>query len=150
MEIEAKEASLNTMVVTIQALMVSNKQMTLAVFRQLPLRYIDPFEDDILSLWGIVRYKISDEGSTWIVLEKGGRLYRCPYPHTEVIDYSNYKIARNTLEHNKLSRDTEYIEKLDEKLRYEIKEIEEAKRYNNGVIEFQCKIRTLPQLFIAV
>lgn len=36
MEIETKNASLDTMAVTIQALHVSGKQMTLAVFRQLP------------------------------------------------------------------------------------------------------------------
>lgn len=39
-EIETKRASLDTMSVTIQALHVSGKQMTLAVFRQLPAKVL--------------------------------------------------------------------------------------------------------------
>ena len=79
MEIETKKASLDTLAVTIQALHVNGKQMTLAVFRQLPVMNI--YEQDgslkSVTLWGIVRYTIKDEGQLWVVCDSGGVLYRC-------------------------------------------------------------------------
>ena len=79
MEVETKSASLDTLAVTIQALHVSGKQMTLAVFRQLPAAYA--YNDDgsmaPLEYWGIVRYAIKDEGDLWVIAASGGRLYRC-------------------------------------------------------------------------
>ena len=78
MEVETKHASLDTLSVTIQALHVNGKQMTLAVFRQLPV--ISPYNEDgslaPLEYWGIVRYRINDLGSSWAVCSTGGRLYR--------------------------------------------------------------------------
>lgn len=83
----ATEATLNTLSVTIKALMVSGKQMTLAVFRQLP------FEDSAglltqdghlrqdLNYWGRVCYSIKGEGDHWVVLESEGQLYRADLPH---------------------------------------------------------------------
>lgn len=80
MEIETRSASLETLSVTIQALHVSGKQMTLAVFRQLPVTHA--YNDDgslrPMEYWGIVRYAIKDEGDAWVVCASGGRLYRCP------------------------------------------------------------------------
>jgi hypothetical protein len=69
MDIETKHASLDTLAVTIQALHVNGKQMTLAVFRQLPE----------LQLWGRVRYTIPGEFRNvdmWIVGSRQGKLYR--------------------------------------------------------------------------
>lgn len=79
LEVETKSASLDTLSVTIQALHVNGKQMTLAVFRQLPScgLYVDCGIDPALHLWGIVRYPIKDEGSLWAVADRDGRLYRC-------------------------------------------------------------------------
>lgn len=72
MEIEARQASLSTMAVTINALHVNGKQMTLSVFRQLPIAQ----EDEHSELWGVVRYKIKHEGEVWIVFSKNGILMR--------------------------------------------------------------------------
>lgn len=80
MEIETKRASLDTLSVTIQALHVNGRQMTLAVFRQLPTAsaYNDDGSLAPLEYWGIVRYAIKDEGDLWVVCASGGRLYRAP------------------------------------------------------------------------
>ena len=72
MTIETKHASLSTMAVTIQALHVSGKQMTLAVFRQLPIKN----ETEKHSGWGYVRYSIKDQGSIWYVYSEDGFLFR--------------------------------------------------------------------------
>jgi hypothetical protein len=71
--IKTKEATLATLSVEVKALRVSDKQMTLAVFRQLPEGSISHSKDGIL--WGIVRYKIEDEVN-WIVYSLDGKLYR--------------------------------------------------------------------------
>lgn len=72
-DIETKTASLQTFSVTIRALHVNAKQMTLAVFRQLPIFTDDPTGCDH---WGVVRYSIKDEGDLWLVLSSQGLLYR--------------------------------------------------------------------------
>jgi len=80
----ATEATLSTPQVEIKALSVSGKQMTLAVFRQLPLAAAIRKEegllfDDVCS-WGIVRYEIKDRGELpcdlWAVMWPKGALYR--------------------------------------------------------------------------
>lgn len=80
LHIETKSATLDTLAVTIQALHVSGKQMTLAVFRQLPTTLAYGEDGSLLPLeyWGVVRYAIKDEGDAWVVCATGGRLYRCP------------------------------------------------------------------------
>jgi hypothetical protein len=72
MDIETKNASLDTLAVTILALHVSGKQMTLAVFRQLP----EGVEQQGSELWGTVRYAIKDSGDLWLVFSNDGRLFR--------------------------------------------------------------------------
>lgn len=78
-EVETRAASLETLAVSIQALHVNSKQMTLAVFRQLPVA--SPYTDrgNLLKLefWGLVRYPIKDEGDLWAVASFDGKLYRC-------------------------------------------------------------------------
>lgn len=79
----AKDASLTSLSVTITALVVSGKQMTLAVFRQLPAA--EALKENgqlaILGWWGRVRYSIKDEGvDEWIVAEHESALYRCAMP----------------------------------------------------------------------
>lgn len=63
MDVETKNASLDTLAITILALHVNGKQMTLAVFRQLP----EGREDEDSELWGTVRYSIKDAGDLWLV-----------------------------------------------------------------------------------
>jgi hypothetical protein len=72
--IETRNCSLDTLAVTIQALHVSGKQMTLAVFRQLPVALEQEFKES--QPWGTVRYAIKDEGDRWLVFSADGRLYR--------------------------------------------------------------------------
>jgi len=75
----AKEASLKTLSVSIQALVVNGKQMTLSCFRQLPEGITTKQSGDLApgTWWGLVRYKIKNEGDLWAVREHNGRLYRC-------------------------------------------------------------------------
>lgn len=79
MEIETKSASLDTLAVTIQALHVNGKQMTLAVFRQLPIKdtYLDDGSLAPMEYWGLIRYQIKEQGDVWVVCSKDGCLYRC-------------------------------------------------------------------------
>jgi hypothetical protein len=81
MIIETQRATLDTLSVTIQALHVSGKQMTLAVFRQLPVAsaYTKTGALDDLEFWGFVRYPIKNQGDEWIVAAKNGSLYRCNF-----------------------------------------------------------------------
>lgn len=80
MQIETKSASLDTLAVTIRALHVSGKQMTLAVFRQLPTISACNEDGSIrpMEYWGIVHYAIKHEADTWVICASGGILYRCP------------------------------------------------------------------------
>lgn len=78
-EILATEATLSTLKVEIKALTVSGKQMTLAVFRQMPLMNVTQPNGALwanVRYWGIVRYAIKDEGDVWAVIELEGKLYR--------------------------------------------------------------------------
>lgn len=76
--IETQNASIDTLSVTIRSLHVNSKQMTLAVFRQLPV--VPVYRDDgtlmPLERWGLVRYEIKDEGKLWLVASHAGALYR--------------------------------------------------------------------------
>jgi hypothetical protein len=76
--VEAKQASLSTLSVTIQALHVSGKQMTLSVFRQLPVDDVYCFPSRH-TLWGTVRYPLKHDGELvdeWVVAECYGTLFR--------------------------------------------------------------------------
>jgi putative heme iron utilization protein len=78
-EILATEATLSTLRVEIKALAVSGKQMTLAVFRQLPQMDTTSAVEELwpdAAYWGTVRYTIKDEGDLWAVIEQDGKLYR--------------------------------------------------------------------------
>ena len=66
-EVETKNASLDTLAVTILALHVSGKQMTQAVFKQLP----EGYEKEGDPIWGVVRYS-----GLWIIFSSKGTLYR--------------------------------------------------------------------------
>ena len=70
-EVETKNASLDTLAVTIMALHVSGKQMTQAVFKQLP----EGYEKEGEPIWGIVRYK-GIHSNIWIIFSSDGILYR--------------------------------------------------------------------------
>ncbi len=76
--IETKTASLDTLSVTIRALHVSGKQMTLAVFRQLPVAELcDEFGEPFGNWWGRVIYPLKNEADHWMIVEYEGQLHRC-------------------------------------------------------------------------
>lgn len=88
MQVETKNASIDTMAVTIKTLHVSGKQMTLAVFRQLPKAR----EREDSELWGVVRYAIKDEGDLWLVFSHDGALQRrALFPGSPWVDRSYLK-----------------------------------------------------------
>lgn len=76
--IETNNASIDTMAVTIRSLHVNSKQMTLAVFRQLPVFNVYHKDGTLTDVerWGMVRYKIGEDGDLWLVASKEGILYR--------------------------------------------------------------------------
>lgn len=177
MEIETKKASLNTLAVTIQALHVNGKQMTLAVFRQLP--ETDAFSGngtlaESLIPWGLVRYQIKGRGNQWLVASKENKLFRCPFI---LYREDRESSARSDLswalsEHNKkvdaLSKNNEsfrwqYLsdDSREEVISHQKEEIEAASRVVsiNRIRLAQASTRektyanlldTLPHLFIAV
>lgn len=98
-----KSAHLGGREVTVQALRVDGKKMTLQLFRQVPkISYFltDDVPDDSLSPWGLVLYKIPNEGETWLLAERDGQLVRCcvdlPYLSTYDIDSANRGIEQET------------------------------------------------------
>lgn len=72
--------SAEELTVTIRAVRINGKQMTLAVFRQLPVIELCAESGDALSPirpWGIVRQEIK-EATVWLLLEFAGQLYKAP------------------------------------------------------------------------
>jgi hypothetical protein len=95
MQVETQNASLSTMAVTIKALHVNGKQMTLAVFRQLEQKK----ENEQAKLWGCVHYEIKDQGLIWLVFSQDGHLYRRPLDLQRPTVYGyEVKDAENDLE----------------------------------------------------
>lgn len=101
MEIETKNASIDTFCVTINTLHVSGKQMTISVFRQIPEWncFSDSGEEDDdenftpnntikpgCKLWGKVNYKIENINK-WIVFSEDGILYRSGLSAPMLSDY---------------------------------------------------------------
>lgn len=158
MEIETKNASLDTLTVTIKTLHVSGKQMTLAVFRQLQIKN----ENKNSELWGIVRYSIKDDGDIWLVFSDNGILYRRALvlrkPDISYLENHRRKIQNHKDEFYKMqlpnsgystaqiNREKNTLNKLL------IEDIDILKHYNNLVEKYneQYKLSLMTQLFIAV
>ena len=76
--LQTKDVSLTTFSVTIKALHIDSKRMTLATFRQLPIGNLyDDYGNifETISVWGYVRYAINDV-PCWAVFDCRGELYR--------------------------------------------------------------------------
>lgn len=158
MEIETKNASLDTLTVTIKTLHVSGKQMTLAVFRQLQIKD----ENKNSELWGIVRYSIKDDGDIWLVFSDNGILYRRALvlrkPDISYLENHRRKIQNHKDEFYEMqlpnsgystaqiNREKNTLNKLL------IEDIDILKHYNNLVEKYneQYKLSLMTQLFIAV
>ena len=136
--IDTKTASITTCTITVQAMTINNKQVTLALFKQLPTRR--PIALDCLNLWGIVNYYV-DYQTRWAVGEQEGVLYRvgligptsdvdCPMTLAEA--EAQVKWCRSGSDGRQIAQAQRWVQ--------DIKALEE----NNDLIG------TLPQLFIAV
>lgn len=153
--VSTSEATIQTAVIEIKALTLNNKQMTLAVFRQLPEDETEPplyaCSDPKATRWGLVRYEIKDEGKLWLVFSRGGKLYREKVPYG---DWEKVKQAQEwvTYHENHIKKyhpppNDSVHEKLKEaqkKLEGDLIVAKEWDRWRRHLEE------TLPQLFIAV
>jgi hypothetical protein len=164
--IETKNVSLDTLSVTIKALHVNGKQMTLAVFRQLPegeIGLTTGEKNTDFQWWGLVRYKIND-CMLWVVAERDQRLYRLaanptPWSYIEsnrrTVSSCEAKLLLAKENARYYGEDIPILvkEKIDEM----VTNLAEAKDDLEGSILFENK-RTavineflqLPQLFIAL
>lgn len=151
MDIETKTVSLEALSVTIRALHVNGKQMTLAVFRQLPMRF-EGFPSTY-DAWGIVQYEIRST-TEWLVFSAGGVLCRRSLSSNRTIEYARAEVNwhRNELKAIKArqKRGTIYVSDeaainyLTPRLKYFENLYEDTRLYD---AEF---FNSLPQLFIDV
>jgi len=80
MKTEINVASIETLAITVQALHVNGKQMTQAVFRQLPVGWAYNSDGSLAKFeyWGIVRYAIkAKEDPAWVIYVSNRRIFRC-------------------------------------------------------------------------
>jgi len=91
--ISTSEATIQTASIEIKALTLNNKQMTLAVFRQLPEQEVE--ETDVH--WGLVRYTIGEK-DLWLVFSREGKLYRAAVPALSWSDEENLRRAGRQVE----------------------------------------------------
>lgn len=138
---------MSTFSVTIQALHVNGKQMTLAVFRQLPTLalFAENSERTPCVWWGIVRYPIKDEGDTWVVADMGGKLFRCFLPEANFESCALRDMHK--LEADSKKPKTRYFHPPHEH------EVEDARAYvpcAQAIDVLITEALELPQLFIAV
>jgi hypothetical protein len=69
-------ATITTATISIHILRVGAKQVTLALFRQVPALAWQDVTVATDTVWGTVRYAIGDAGMRWAVVERAGALYR--------------------------------------------------------------------------
>ena len=171
MDVETKSASLDTMAVTIQALHVSGKQMTLAVFRQLPIAFAyehDGHLNDELEHWGLVRYGIKDDGSRWLVASRDKKLFRCNVDYDKwwpSVQLANEELAKAKqhilwlaahkypvpLDMKRWDRDLgSFVNKTQGELEDAVHTSERILREAITAARSQSLLLNLPQLFIAV
>lgn len=144
MNVRTDMATLATYGVTIRALHVSNKQMSLAFFRQLPVA----LEKEGDELWGVVYCHVKDVSDRWLVFVSEDCLYRrAVNPIAEINQYVEWI---GVLQRQIAALDSSKQEKRQEKQ-------QEIKLYEDQVTTERARaawdsntIATLPQLFIAI
>ena len=134
MQVETQNASLSTMAVTIKALHVNGKQMTLAVFRQLEQKK----ENEKAELWGCVHYEIKDQGSIWLVFSQDGHLYRRPLDLTrpKVYDFEVRDEKKNLEKaQDKFNQQKNNVKHQEERMQQSITDIawDETNKYDSRV-----------------
>ena len=152
-DIQSNKASITTMSASISVIQINKKQMTLAVFRQIPIVEIkvqDILNDCIgVEFWGLVSYSIKYEGDLWLVGVADNILVKCCFDF-DIQSLNNLKYEIKRLEdyinhgqyHPYIKNNNEAIEKLKEEKEW----MPECIILNKKIDE----LRSLPQLFIAV
>lgn len=168
-EVSTKQASISTLSVTIKAIHVNNKQMTLAVFRQLPvLANVADYKGILegLNAWGFVRYPQEQE---WLVVDYKGKLYRHLFTDRLQSWKSEAAKATRRLEAMTMGWNDRHKNKAivvdlgaSDRFTFELNDVGltdflEEKEFRSRVRDFACSnhaayysFRDLPQLFIAV
>lgn len=145
--------------ITVQALRVSGKKMTLQFFRQIPKSsyFMDDAEIDAsLIPWGRVIYSIANEGKSWVVAQKGVELFRCCIDlpstsewsidhHTKGIAETTEKISRKTASDTLLKMYEETFARHTAGLREATEKLRIARKKAAAL----SQLDTLPQLYLA-
>ena len=91
--IQIEDAKLKTLTVEIKSLVINGKQMTLAVFRQLPEESIFDDEMNLRGVpWGLVRYRIDGNNNPHVLWQNDDVLFR--YQIRDYPPISTYKINK--------------------------------------------------------
>lgn len=91
----SSQATTKPLTISIAALRIDGRKMTISVFQQLPR--VSPFADpeavkptvrtDIVP-WGYVRHTIKGDGSLWLVAECDGKLCRIALINFDIDEYN--------------------------------------------------------------
>lgn len=100
--------------ITVCALRVDGKKMSLQFFRQIPREdWLDeelaPRQD--ATIWGRVHYRIANEGTEWLLVQVGSQLRRCnvdqPSVGTSWMDYLERSLDSETKSAERLEREVD-------------------------------------------
>lgn len=132
---------ISTVTVNIQVMKIGSKQMTITVFRQLPIETIFDRDGELVSdPWGWVNY---DEGK-WFVFSDDGILYRCK------INFENYiglKSIEVTYPHSEYPWQL-YSNSTGYSVPWSFTDKETAEEHRLLLLDSIMKLKDTPQLFI--
>ena len=145
--------------ITVQALRVNGKKMTLQFFRQMPSApyFTEAVQVDLSFVpWGRVNYAVTKEGSSWLVTQKGPSLFRCcidpPSTSEWSIDYHT-KGIKDAEEKISQSSSNSILMKMyeDNHARHTagLRDAIESLRIARIKVAILSKLNELPQLYLA-
>jgi len=149
--------------VTVMALRVDGKKMTLQLFRQIPVTDCLTAKhvfDDTLKPWGRVAYKIPHEGNEWLLVEREGQLLRCCLDLPSLSEWAIDHHSRGITGAEESLRRAEGLGKHGtglaeihrsslERHRQELPKAEAQLEANKARLAALLPLKHLPQLFIA-
>ncbi len=156
--VSVNDVSVTSVSVSLHVIRVDAKQMTLAVFRQLPSTDVLVDADDLglkHTWWGTVRYEV-DGCRDWLVYSNRRMLFRSPRPDSRhITDYQHWKFRRVYDEQHPMPRwsPIRHPEKAMDHERDKAWK-EHVQRFNaeHGVemAAVEERLSNIPQLFIAL
>jgi hypothetical protein len=160
---EQLQAVIGDRQVTVLALRVDGKKMSLQLFRQVPhVAWLDGDgnPDQSMRPWGRVLYRIPGEGESWMLVEKDGQLARCRIdvyePNPIMVDlYRGYlKTAQENIVRVKhMSPELGFTAQYEAEVQKWTKELEAAERELAEKKRQRAKLKqdlaSYPQLFLA-